>query len=46
MALTPKNTNMLLEYLAETTRGTPLDAGQLQIPSDAVSNVALSVICM
>ena len=42
MALTPKNTNMLLEYLAETTRGTPLDAGQLQIPSDAVSNVALS----
>ena len=42
MAKTTKNTSMLLEYIAETDRGTPASSGSLQRPSDAVTNVNLT----
>jgi len=42
MTITTKNTGMKLEYIAESTRGTPVSSGTLQTPSDAVSNVNLS----
>jgi len=42
MGLTFKNTDILLEYIAETTRNSPVSAGTLQRPSDGIINVTLT----
>lgn len=42
MGLTFKNTGMLLEYIAETTRNSPATAGTLQRPSDGIINATLT----
>jgi len=42
MAITTKNTGMKLEFIPETTRGTPVSSRSLRRPSDAITNVNLS----
>lgn len=42
MTLTMKNSDMKLEYIAETTRGSEPASGQLHRPSDGIENVSLT----
>jgi hypothetical protein len=42
MAITTKNTNIQLEYIAETNRGVPVSSGTLLRPSDAIRNITLT----
>jgi len=42
MTITTKNSGMLLEFIPETTRGTPVSSGSLRRPSDAITNVNLT----